>query len=65
MRHDGLQPNVITFSALISACSQGQQWQRVLAFREEMRRLSVAAVHAVSRASGGRTYSCYCRCTKC
>ena len=30
MRHSGLPPDVLFSSALISACEQGQQWQRAL-----------------------------------
>ena len=51
MRRSGLEPNVITFSALISACEKGQQWQLALGFLEEMRwsglELNVITVNAV------------------
>ena len=37
MRQAWLQPNVITFNALTSACEKGQQWQRALGIWEDMR----------------------------
>jgi pentatricopeptide repeat protein len=35
-------PDVITFSATISACEKGGQWQRALALLDEMRAARVA-----------------------
>ena len=37
MRRAGFQPNVITLSALTSACEMGQQWQRALGFPQDER----------------------------
>ena len=36
MRHGGLQPDVISFIALISACVKGQRWRRTLGFLDQM-----------------------------
>jgi pentatricopeptide repeat domain-containing protein 1 len=36
-----VQPNVITYSALISACAKGAQWQRAMAVFEEMKAAGV------------------------
>ena len=32
----GLQANVITYNATISACEKGKQWQRAVSFFEDM-----------------------------
>ena len=32
-----LEPNVVSYSAGISACEKGEQWQRALALLSEMR----------------------------
>ena len=37
LRQDGLQPNVITYSALISACGEGSVPERALQLFAEMR----------------------------
>ncbi|CAK0800611.1 unnamed protein product [Prorocentrum cordatum] len=37
MREAKLEPNVISYSAGISACEKGDQWQRALALLSEMR----------------------------
>ena len=57
-----LQPNVFTYSAVISACSAGLEWQRALALWDEMGRVRVApnlvtysaAISARLSASGWR-----------
>ena len=36
MQDRGVQPNVISFSAAISACEKGGQWERALELLEEM-----------------------------
>ena len=44
-------PNVITFNALISACSKGQRWQQSPGFLDDMRhndlQLDVIALNAL------------------
>ena len=42
MRAAGLTPNAISYSAAISACEKGQQWQRALELLEEMKAAGVA-----------------------
>ena len=37
MRSQGLQADVVTYTATISACEKGRRWQRALGFFEEMR----------------------------
>ena len=37
MRQRGLEPDVITYSAAISACEKGSQWERALELLDEMR----------------------------
>eukprot|EP00959_Pyramimonas_sp_CCMP1952_P083521 1746236-Pyramimonas_sp.AAC.1 len=36
MREAKLEPNVISYSAGISACDKGEQWQRALVLLSEM-----------------------------
>ena len=36
MQQQGLEPNVITYNAMISACEKGQQAERVLQLFEAM-----------------------------
>ena len=43
MRRAGVPADVITYSAAISACGKGQQWQCTLRLLEEMRRPGVPA----------------------
>eukprot|EP00973_Karenia_brevis_P071854 9985775-Karenia_brevis.AAC.1 len=38
LRREGLLPDMITFSAAISACEKGGQWERVAPLLDEMRR---------------------------
>ena len=42
MRESGVTPNVFHYSAAISACEKGGQWQRALALLDEMRAKGVA-----------------------
>ena len=37
MRHARLQPNVISYSAAVSACEKGQQREKALGLLQEMR----------------------------
>ena len=39
MLQRSLQPNMITFSALISACSKGRRWQQSPGFLDNMRHI--------------------------
>lgn len=41
MKQDGCEPNTITYSALISACEKGFQWQLALQVFEDMKRAGV------------------------
>ena len=43
MQAAGAWANVITYSAAISACEKGQQWQRALQLLEEMQAAGVWA----------------------
>lgn len=36
MRHRGVEPDVITYSAAILACEKGEQWERALSLLDEM-----------------------------
>ena len=37
MRSEGIEPNVITYSAAISACEKGKKWEKALSLLEQMR----------------------------
>lgn len=37
MKREGVQPTVVTYSALISAAEKGQQWKLALQVLEEMK----------------------------
>ncbi|CAK0825239.1 unnamed protein product [Prorocentrum cordatum] len=41
MREVKLEPDVISYSAGISACEKGEQWQRALALLSEMREMKL------------------------
>jgi pentatricopeptide repeat protein len=41
MQRRGVQPNVITWNAAISACAKGAQWERAVELFEEMQRRGV------------------------
>eukprot|EP00973_Karenia_brevis_P045289 6274295-Karenia_brevis.AAC.1 len=63
MRKRGLSPNVISFSAAISACVKGEQWQRVAPVLYEMRRrcLSLDVISfsaAISACEKGGQWQC-------
>ena len=63
MQRRGVEPNVITWNAAISACAKGAQWERALEFFEEMQRRDQmkmeirvsAGVLKMSNASHSRT----------
>ena len=37
MRSSWLEPNVVSYNSLISACETGQQWEQALSWLPEMR----------------------------
>ena len=41
MKRKGVEPDVISYSAAISACVKGKQWERALELLEEMKRTDV------------------------
>ena len=65
MQRRGLQPDVITWNAAISACEKGAQWERALELFEEMQRRGLQPItwSAVQR-SGNERWSCSRRCSR-
>ena len=58
MQPRGVEPNVITWNAAISACAKGAQWERALEFFEEMqRRDQMNASHSRTLCKGKGTGS--------
>ena len=73
MRAQGLQADVITYNATISACEKGKQWQRALGLLEEMLsqgiRANVITYNATISACGKgkqwqRALGCWRRCSR-
>merc|ERR1712216_454902 len=54
MQNAGMNPNMISFNAAISACEKGDQWERTLSLLEELRKagvtLGIISFHAACTA---------------
>ena len=43
MQRDGVEANIFTYSALISACAKGKQWNKALEVFEDLQRVGIEA----------------------
>ncbi|CAK0873362.1 unnamed protein product [Prorocentrum cordatum] len=70
MMEKSLDPNVISYSAGISACAKGGQWQRALSLLREMHKVKVEpnsataleSVRAKVANSGSGLWRCFEKC---
>ena len=44
LQSDGLQANVVTYDATISACKEATRWQRAICWLEEMQSQAILAL---------------------
>jgi pentatricopeptide repeat protein len=41
MRQEGVNPNVVSFNAVLSACQRSGQWERALMLLDDMRQVII------------------------
>ena len=57
MQHRQLEPDVISFSAAITACEKGEQWQQALGMLSEMQHRQLKVPEIAEREANGTSFS--------